>query len=73
MLQYGSQYRLRVDEKGRRQADKDDIVVKESIYMTDRNKRAGRGIEDLVDEVLERRNSTAEKEKDDDIGRKTLK
>ena len=28
MLQYGSQYRLRVDEKGRRQADKDDIVVK---------------------------------------------
>ena len=28
MLQHGSQYRLRVDEKGRRQADKDDIVVK---------------------------------------------
>ena len=28
MLQYGRQYRLRVDEKGRRQADKDDIIVK---------------------------------------------
>ena len=28
MLQYGSQYRLRVDEKGRRQTDKDDIIVK---------------------------------------------
>ena len=29
MLQHGSQHRLRVDEKGRRQADKDDIIVKD--------------------------------------------